>query len=335
MTQLGGVEAALQQAILRALPDRHRNNELQRFYRLLAEYPTRGGKRLRGRLLLLACQAQGGPWRQALPAAAALELFQNWVLVHDDIEDASEERRGAPTLHRQVGIPIAINVGDALHVYMWELLLTAEALPRRQEVVMEFLAMIHRTAEGQHLELSWIADDRFDIDEASYLEMVSLKTARYTVVSPLRLGALCAGVAPDPGFEPAGRDLGIAFQIRDDVLNLVPGEGLGYGKEFAGDLYEGKRTLILAHFFAHANSADRLRAIEVLTKARERKTKAEIEELLASIERYGSMQYAQQVAEDLARRGLATVREALGSSADQAVAAELAGLLETLAFRQQ
>ncbi|MDZ7705103.1 MAG: polyprenyl synthetase family protein [Trueperaceae bacterium] len=243
---------ALFDATLAPLPRDHDNPDLAEFYRLLRDYPERGGKGLRGLILLYATEAYGQPWRASLELAAGLELFQNWVLVHDDIEDDSEDRRGKPALHRSVGLPVALNVGDAMHVYMWQLLHTLPGVSPdvHRQLLAEFAQMIHRTAEGQHLDLCWVAQGRFDVSEAEYLEMVTLKTAYYTVIAPLRLGALRCGASPDPRITQAGVDLGAAFQIRDDVLNLS--RDVAYGKEFAGDLYEAKRTLILAHFFAHA-----------------------------------------------------------------------------------
>ena len=111
---------ALSEAIRTGLPQTHEKPVLNAFYRLIRDYPERGGKGLRGLLVLLSTGAHGADWRRGLEVAAALELFQNWVLIHDDIEDDSEERRGAPALHKQVGMPVALNVGDALHVYMWQ-----------------------------------------------------------------------------------------------------------------------------------------------------------------------------------------------------------------------
>lgn len=325
----GMVEEALSERLLSVLPREHPVAELSRYYDLLRDYPERGGKRLRAKITLLSTQAHGGPWQAGLTAAAAIELFQNWVLVHDDIEDDSDERRGRPTLHRRVGVPLAINVGDGLHAYMWQLLLDAETLPR--QVLDEFLWLVHRTAEGQHCDLAWVAAGRFDVSEAEYLEMVRLKTACYTVVSPLRLGALSLGVEPAPELSAAGEALGVAFQIRDDVLNLSP--DLPHGKEFAGDLFEGKRTLILAHFFAHASSAARQEAISRLAAARDGRTQEDVEALLRLISREGSLAYAQGVAESRARYGLSLLEEAFASAPDPRAARELVGLLDSLASR--
>ncbi len=325
----------IRDTLLAALPHTHHHAELQNFYQHLKDYPLRGGKMLRGRLLLLSTEAHGANYLRGLPCAAALELFQNWVLVHDDIEDGSEERRGAPALHQKIGMPLAVNVGDALHVYMWQLLLDQPrpATPRLDAILDEFLTMIHRTAEGQHLDLTWIRDGCFDIGESEYLEMVTLKTAFYTVVSPLRLGAMCADSDVAAVFQSAGEALGVAFQIRDDVLNLTPAPR--YGKEFAGDLYEGKRTAILAHFFATATAGERDEAISVLSKPRHQKTGADVEALLQLLAKCGSLQYAQRLAETHAQKGLASLRQGLEGLPDQIAARKLLGLLETLTSRSQ
>ena len=329
--QLTVLREQLNETIQAALPQAHPRAELQTFYDLIRDYPERRGKQLRGIFVLLSCLMHGGKVGDALKPAAALELFQNWVLVHDDIEDGSEERRGQPALHRQVGMPIALNVGDALHVYMWQCLFEVER--NRDAILTEFTHMIHRTAEGQHLDLSWVENGRFDISEADYLEMVTLKTAFYTVVAPLRLGALCAGQTPDERFGQIGKDLGVAFQIRDDVLNVLEPEGTAYGKEFAGDLYEGKRTLILAHLFSEATSEERSLYTEILTKPRIDKTKSDIEQLLAAVKRYQSIDYAQGVAHNRARAGLALLDETTDALPEQATVRELTGLLESLSKR--
>jgi len=328
-----GVVADLQAAVLGLLPVRHDDPDLDRFYALLRDYPARGGKRLRGRFVLAACAAHGGDPRRALTPAAALELFQNWVLVHDDIEDDSEERRGAPALHRQVGVPIALNVGDAMHVYMWAALLglRGDAGFDADAIRAEFVRVIHRTAEGQHLDLAWVAEGRFAVGETDYLRMVTLKTSWYTVIGPLRLGAFAAGRTPDPAFERYGARLGAAFQIRDDVLNLDPAASTG--KEYAGDLYEGKRTLVLAHLFAHAAPDEVAEAEARLAKPRPLKTPEDAAALLALIERYGSRAYAQSVAEREASAALAGLREAFARLPARAEADALLDQLATLAQR--
>lgn len=327
---LGPLVKALQERMLAVLPQQHENPDLATFYKLIRDYPSRQGKNLRGLFILLSCEAHGGKWQDALDVAVALELFQNWVLIHDDIEDDSEERRGSPALHKQAGMPIALNVGDALHIYMWQVLNQDDI---SSTIRKEFLAMIHRTAEGQHLDLSWIAQNRFDVSEQEYLEMVTLKTAYYTVVSPLRLGAFCAGAVPDERLTQAGKDLGVAFQIRDDVLNLSESEG--YGKEFAGDIYEAKRTLILSQLFAKATSSEKTDIIRCLAKARQDKTNADIQFVLDAIKKHGSLAYAQSVAESKAKRGLDLIAEVAKNLPNQRLTQRLVGLLESLAARHK
>ena len=323
-------------AVLDLLPRDHDDPDLARFTALMRDYPARGGKRVRGTLVLASTAAHGGDPEAALPVAAALELFQNWVLVHDDIEDDSEERRGAPALHRLVGVPIALNVGDAMHVYMWEALIALRSHPDfdADAIRAEFVWMIHRTAEGQHLDLAWVADGRFDVGEAAYLAMVHRKTAAYTVVSPLRLGAHASGRRPHPALTSIGERLGAAFQIRDDVLNLLPSANGAYGKEFAGDLFEAKRTLVLAHALANAAPSEAAEAIARLRPPREQRSDDDVEWLLALFERHGSLEYAQARAETLAREALDDLEQVLGELPGRAAVRDLLGDLHGLTRRR-
>ncbi|MEX2502742.1 MAG: polyprenyl synthetase family protein [Trueperaceae bacterium] len=306
--------------------------DLDRFVELQRDYPRRGGKHLRGRLVLAATAAFGGDPSDAVPVAAALELFQNWVLVHDDVEDDSEERRGAPALHRQVGIPLAVNVGDAMHVAMWRLLIDSDR-PWRDAVLREFLTTIRTTAEGQHLDLSWVHEGRFGVGRDAYLGMVDRKTATYTVVAPLRLGAWIAGGEPPPTLTPAGLARGRAFQVRDDVLNLLPDAGGGYGKEFAGDLYEGKRTLVLAIAFERLTPGDADRLRTVLDHPRDRIGRERVEEALRLIRSCGAIEEAQRFAEHSAEQGLERLREALRDAPGRDAVAAIERLVEDLASR--
>jgi geranylgeranyl diphosphate synthase type II len=322
---------ALGSAIVGLLPGAHDDPDLNAFHDLQRDYPQRGGKLLRGLFVMASCAAHGGDPQRALPAAAALELFQNWVLVHDDIEDDSDERRGRPALHRLAGVPVALNVGDAMHVWMWHALLElreqsdflADAIRR------EFVRLIHRTAEGQHLDLTWVAQGRFDVGADAYLRMVTLKTSWYTVIGPLRLGAFAAGVAaPADAFVTAGARLGAAFQIRDDVLNLDPTAATG--KEFAGDLREGKRTLILAHAFERSSADERGEAEARLRLPRSAKSDADVAWLLAWIDRRGALASAQAVAERAAASAIDALHAATldlpGRAARDALLTQLAAL---------
>ncbi|WP_102126942.1 polyprenyl synthetase family protein [Deinococcus planocerae] len=320
--------------VLSLLPARGGRPELQLLYDMLRDYPGRGGKGIRSDLLLASARAHGvtpdSERREgALWLAAALELFQNWVLIHDDIEDDSEERRGRPALHRLHGVPLAINAGDALHAYMWAAVHRA-GVPGAVE---EFLAMIHRTAEGQHLDLAWVEHREWNLREADYLEMVRLKTAHYTVVVPLRLGALAAGATPAEAFTPAGLALGAAFQIRDDVLNLA-GDSLKYGKEIGGDLLEGKRTLIVLHWLARAPEEQKRVFLDQMRRNRPDKDPEAIADIHRWLLESGSVRYAQDYADAQAREGLRLLEEALRDAPDQAAARELVNGVRELATRE-
>jgi len=319
------VTETLRDRLFMHLPDPAlaRRREEALFYRLLRDYPERGGKGLRGRLLLLSARHYGAE-EAALDAAVALELFQNWVLIHDDIEDGSETRRGRPALHRVYGMPLALNAGDALHARMWRVLIAA-GYPA--PVLTEFAELVERTAYGQHLDLAWIEAGRFDLTPEDYFEMARHKTAYYTAVAPLRLGALVAGRTPPEVFLPAGEKLGLAFQIIDDVLNLA-GEAEVYGKEIAGDLYEGKRTLILIDYLNRAAPKERARAIRLLQRPREEKDPDEVVWLLGRIRESGAIERARAQARSLAEEGLAALFAVFGPGS------EVSGLLRTLVERE-
>ncbi|MFO1326149.1 MAG: polyprenyl synthetase family protein [Rubrivivax sp.] len=297
--------ARLQQALSRRLAH---SGERPYLDALMADYPRRGGKRLRPALCLAAAVATGATLDDALDAALAIELMHNALLVHDDIEDESDQRRGRPTLHALHGVPLALNAGDALGLLSLQPLKDAGA--RLGPVVgarlfEETERMAWATAEGQALELGWQRDGRTDIDEADYLQMVLLKTCWLTTIHPLRVGCLI-GTRGRMDLDPlirVGFFVGAAFQIQDDWLNLA--EAPAYGKERDGDLVEGKRTLILAHALRHAGARDRARLQRFLAAPRERRRRADLPALRALLQRCGALDHARRVAAALAGAGLA------------------------------
>ena len=241
-------------------------------YDLILDYPLRGGKALRPALSIAACLGLGGHLEAVLPTAATLELYHNAFLIHDDIEDESWWRRGKPTLHIDHGVPIAINVGDAmLSLSLQPLLDNVErvGLGPALRILRAVAKMTRLTVDGQALELDWVRSNRWRLNDADYLKMVELKTSWYTFITPLQAGAIAAGAAPDrmEPLESFGRHLGAAFQITDDLLNLR-GDPEEYGKEIGGDIWEGKRTLMLLHTVRHAEPSDQARAVAIMAKRR-------------------------------------------------------------------
>jgi geranylgeranyl diphosphate synthase, type II len=283
-------------------------------YDLLADYPFREGKGLRPAICFAACRAAGGRTEQALLSATALELFHNAFLVHDDVEDGSEFRRGKVTMLRAHGAPVAINVGDATNVLAMELLLgnTGSIGVRKALLVLaEVERMARESAEGQAIELGWIADGRFDLEDEDYVRMAYKKTCWYTVIAPLRIGVIC-GRKPGP-LAPLDDELlplvelgflaGIAFQIHDDLLNLEAEEAL-YGKEISGDLWEGKRTVMLLHFVRTAGPRTRTRALRLLAAPRSAKRPEDVAWLRSTMETAGSLEHGRVLAREYSERAL-------------------------------
>lgn len=285
------------------LPRKHQLPEVTQLYEMMLDYPIRSGKGLRSAQCLLICEALGGDPDKALNTAATLDLLQNWVLIHDDIEDGSELRRGEPCLHRKYGIPIAINVGDALHCKMWELLyknVEYLGLEITLKIIEEFTKLSNQVVIGQHIELSWVKEHRWDLTEQDYFTMCEYKTAWYTCITPCRVGAIIADAVPEivDSFISIGRNLGVAFQIQDDILNLI-GDEDKYGKEIAGDIAEGKRTLIVIHLLNSCTESEAEEVCAILDKPRDEKAKKDYKRVIDLMKKYGSIQYARNRAKQL------------------------------------
>lgn len=268
-------------------------------YEMLFPFIQRGGKRIRPMLLLLCCEAVGGDKSKAIRPAALIEMFHSFTLIHDDICDDSLMRRGLPTLHVQYGIPIAINAGDALYTLLWRGLSTLELQDSNRDQIMKMSAEAFlKVVEGQGIELEWYRKKRFDVGEEEYMRMVGGKTAALIGLS-CELGAVIgnANETTKKALRNFGINLGLAFQIRDDVLNLV-GNFEEYQKEIGGDITEGKRTLMVAHTLDAADKKDRAELIDILGKGTRKKT--DITRAIELLQKYGAMDYASKKAEELA-----------------------------------
>jgi geranylgeranyl diphosphate synthase type II len=264
---------------------------------LVADYPQRPGKALRPAILLAACQALGGSVEDAASAAVSIELLHNAFLVHDDVEDDSELRRGHTTLHRLHGMPLAVNAGDGLALLALEPMLHDGRLGHRLVRLLseEFLTMARRTIDGQATELGWIQDACVAVTPDDYLEMIGRKSCWYSTIYPLRAGAIIA-TRSNSGlseFSRFGYLLGAAFQIRDDLLDLL-GSVEQFGKRPFGDLREGKRTLMLIHLLGAAPPADHAWLVEYLSSARSERTDADVSTLLQMMHSAGSIEFAME-----------------------------------------
>ena len=306
------VKAQVDDLILEQLLPKWSNvREVNLLYAMMRDYPMRQAKGMRPFLCVTTCKAAGGAEDDAVLTASCIELFQNWILIHDDIEDGSELRRGEPALHRKYDQALALNAGDALHAKTWEAILMNKqrlGLERTFAVMKEFSHMVNETTEGQHMELGWVVEKRWDLSEKDYYEMCTRKTSWYTVASPCRLGAIVAG---ERGhildlLREFGISLGIAFQIQDDSLNLV-GDEKKYGKAKSDDILEGKRTLILLHLLAVANQNERDKVISIMNKKRQAKTTRDVSYVLSLINEYDAIGFARKKATELLKEALATL----------------------------
>jgi geranylgeranyl diphosphate synthase, type I len=239
--------------------------DLRPAFAALRDYVLRGGKRLRGALVVLGCEAGGGERDQALDASIGIELLHAYLLVHDDFMDRDEVRRGGPTVHaaleRQtgsahVGASLAVLLGSLCEAWALELVLGAPVPADRRAAAGQLLARaLEQVTVGQMQDVA--APLGADLSANQVLEVERMKTGGYTFELPLRLGALLAG-AGDPvldALERFARPLGQAFQIADDLLGTF-GAPAVTGKPNASDLREGKRTLLVARALEMASPHD-------------------------------------------------------------------------------
>lgn len=289
-------------------PDRSALYGIIRYHLGLADArgrPARAaaGKGVRGALCLLACEASGGPAEKAAPAAAAVELLHSFTLLHDDIADRDEVRRGRLAAWRVWGVGRAITAGDALYA------LANLALGRLEQVgvpppqVTSALASLNRATlaicEGQEQDLS--QEGSGDVAIEAYLDMISKKTAALFATAA-GLGASVAGAdaAVVAGLEDFGRDLGTAFQVRDDLLGIW-GQADEIGKPVGSDLRRNKRSLpiVLA-----LSSPPEVAGPIAARLAAGIKTDHEAAEVAAAIESTGARERCEQLARDMLDRAL-------------------------------
>jgi geranylgeranyl pyrophosphate synthase len=269
-----------------------------------------GGKRLRPILCLTVCKSLGADVKTALPFATAIELIHNFTLVHDDIEDGDVIRRNTQTIWKKYGIAHGINIGDGMIFKAYESLLNStQYLP--QEKVLQLSNLVTHTVikiiEGQCMEFNFRSKDDVSIEE--YMEMVWRK-AGILFSAALSGGATIANASNEvkQALEEYGKKIGPAFQIRDDVLNLV-GEKKKYGKEIGGDIKEGKRTIIIIHCLKNCEAQEQKNILKILNKGRDNVSDADVEFVISTVKKYNSIEFAQKEAENLADQAKRALRK--------------------------
>lgn len=251
---------------------------------------TEGGKLVRPTLVLLSCEAVGGDWRRALPAAAAVELVHDFSLIHDDIEDGDEQRRQRATVWRLWGEPQAINVGDAMHslarIALWKLeenQIDPYKVRRAAQLLDETCLEL---CEGQYLDIRY--ESRFDINVDDYLEMIDRKTAALISCS-ITLGALIGTDDREivARFERFGRKLGLAYQMVDDVLGI-------WGGKSASDIQKKKKTLPVIFALERAGGEQRAALLDLYDK--EVLNRSDIASVIRILDHLGAEGYTREVA---------------------------------------
>ena len=275
--------------------------------------PEATGKRIRPLFALLTCLASSEAsrqantvetWQSALPAAAAIELVHNFSLVHDDIQDNSEKRRGRPTIWVKWGTPMAINVGDALFVISNQAIIDLKG-NYPAEIVLRAAEILHNTCleltRGQFLDLSY--EERNDLSVEDYWPMISGKTAAL-LSACCHIGALLGGgdETKQDAYRGFGHYLGLAFQVQDDILGIWGDEALT-GKSAASDLIEGKNSLpVLAGLGANGKFAARWRQGPIRAD--------EVQELAQDLATEGGYETATDAAKQMTDLALMSLREA-------------------------
>lgn len=214
-----------------------------------------GGKRFRPVLTLLGCGLCGGNPKDGLPAALAVELLHNFTLMHDDIMDQADSRRGRESVHVKWNLSTAILAGDGMFT---QALLQLQHLPEsvdHKKISKEFLYSVNRVCEGQALDMEF--ETQKTVSSREYLQMIDGKTGAL-VRSSLKMGGMVAGAESGQleKLDETGRLLGLAFQIQDDWLDVVA-DPEKFGKKQAGDIYEGKKTYLMTLALENSNKDEK------------------------------------------------------------------------------
>ena len=290
----------------------------------------RTGKMLRPALCLLCTEATGGTWKDTVPAAAALELLHNFTLIHDDVEDASEQRHGRKTLWSIWDEAQAINAGDGMFALAYATLLRLTNRGHDPERVLRAVQLLDTATlhlcEGQHRDL--LTTNGRPISSTEYCDMIEGKTAALLAAS-CAMGALLGGASEEEvaALYEFGRCTGMAFQIRDDVLGIW-GDAEETGKPTSDDLRAAKQSYPVVLALEREAGSERDQLLELLTK--DARDDAEIETARGLLERLGVREESERVATRNADAAIASL-DSIGLSAKWR--SELAGIASFAADR--
>ncbi|MFH1424394.1 MAG: polyprenyl synthetase family protein [archaeon] len=265
-----------------------------------------GGKRVRPFLCMVSCEAVGGKKEIALPAAVALELVHAFTLVHDDVMDKDEMRRGKPTIYKKWGEATAINVGDAIHTLCYKSIVNSKAEP---DVVIKasgaLIDSVLTVCEGQVLDIEF---EGREITIKQYEDMARRKTGSL-ISGSCKVGAIIGSGSEKEidALTRYGKNIGLAFQIWDDYIDFASKDT---GKTHGSDIKRGKRTSIVCHALENSSGKDKERLIEILDS--NETSDKEVAEAVAILEKTGSIEYGKKRAMELvenAKKSLGVLKD--------------------------
>ncbi len=225
------------------LLDNQFNRNPQALYTPIDYIMSLGGKRLRPALLMMSSNLFTENVTKSLPAAFAIEVFHNFSLVHDDIMDEAPLRRGKPTVHHKFGVNTGILSGDVMLIYAYQYLIKEDLGLNLQQIIEIFNQVATEVCEGQQMDMDF--ENREDVTIPEYLQMIEFKTA-VLLAGAMQIGALIGGgsAADAQHLYAFGRDIGIAFQLQDDILDTY-GDPEKFGKKVGGDIIQNKKTFLV------------------------------------------------------------------------------------------
>ena len=252
-----------------------------------------GGKMLRPALCLIAAEAVGGRKEEALKAGAAIELIHTFSLIHDDIMDDDDMRRGMPSVHKVWGEDVAILAGDTLFSKAFEIIINNESTSHSQnnQALATVADACVKICEGQASDMGF--EDRFDVTEEEYMEMIFKKTGAL-IAAATKAGAIVGGASPEviDAMYEYGRLIGLAFQIQDDYLDLASDEET-LGKPIGSDIAKGKMTIIAIKGLESAGE-DSEKLLKILKD--ENNSQADIDLAIEILYECGAIEYARNLA---------------------------------------
>lgn len=243
----------LQRVFLEYIHENSFKKEPEELYEPVDYFMSLGGKRLRPVLLLMSYLLYNQDIKKALSAAMAIEVFHNFTLVHDDIMDEAPLRRGMPTIHEKYNHNTGILSGDVMLIRAYQFLINATTPENAQQVIHIFSQVAVEVCEGQQMDMNFETALKVSLQE--YLKMIELKTA-VLIAGAMQIGAILGGASETDArhLYEFGRNIGVAFQIQDDVLDTY-GDPEKFGKKQGGDILRNKKTYLLLKAFELADAA--------------------------------------------------------------------------------